>query len=334
MPKKGKKPKKKSTVVKPEINIVDGESSFAVEDMIRKKKEKEEAEAAAATVIISGPSIEIGVEAAEDVSNAVANNFSVTEVTEMRRMDSLSVIGKQSSINSNFSFFSDNNLTERDDLEEIEDHQFSQRQTTVTSFVSESNVVSTRTTFTTKIGSSIPANSEPKLEIEELEDEKAMSSDEEMTFTEVDKTTVMSRFTDQSEERDNFLGDLEEEILESQSSASEDESLQNGNIEEQQGPRSKVSWDNVLFKKKIHIELKSADVNSRDSIKINENSWENNFVKLGGSLSEESLIDNFSDASLKFLDHENGFGMVSSICRDQRIEIQDLKDCPFNMNEV
>ena len=130
MPKKGKKTKKKSTVVvKPEINIVEeGESSFDVTDVVRQKK----AAAAAAQASSQPPQLplEIGIESAEEITDAnnvlnnEANNFSIHEVTNMRTLNSLSVMRKQDSINSNFSYFSDNNLTARDDLEDIEDDHF------------------------------------------------------------------------------------------------------------------------------------------------------------------------------------------------------------------
>ena len=119
MPKKNRKTKKKSAVLlNTEINIVDeGQSSLDVSDVIRKEKEIEARKA-------ENPVIEIGVEAGEieEVVNAEANNFSVTEVASLRKVNSLAVAGRQGSINSNFSFFSDNNLTEKADLEDFDEH--------------------------------------------------------------------------------------------------------------------------------------------------------------------------------------------------------------------
>ena len=104
MPKKNRKTKKKSSVVlNTEINIVDeGQSSLDVSDVIRREKEIEAKKA-------ENPVIEIGVEAEEpgEVLNVEANNFSVTEVASLRKVDSLAVAGRQGSINSNFSFFSE-----------------------------------------------------------------------------------------------------------------------------------------------------------------------------------------------------------------------------------
>ena len=109
MPKKGKKTKKKSTVVvKPEINIVEeGESSFDVTDVVRQKKAA--ADAAQASFQPVQLPLEIGIESAEEITDAnnvvlnkEANNFSIHEVTDMRTLNSLSVMRKQDSINSNF----------------------------------------------------------------------------------------------------------------------------------------------------------------------------------------------------------------------------------------
>ena len=99
MPKKNKKTKKKSAVlVNTEIKIVDeGQSSLDVSDVVRKQKQEE----AETPDITDNPVIQIGIEAKESesesswVGNTEANNFSVTEVTDMRRVDSLAVAGRQ-----------------------------------------------------------------------------------------------------------------------------------------------------------------------------------------------------------------------------------------------
>merc|ERR1712079_137048 len=212
MPKKGKKTKKKSTVVvKPEINIVEeGESSFDVTDVVRQKK------AAAAALASSQPPqlpLEIGIESAEEITDAKnvlnneANNFSIHEVTDMRTLDSLSVMRKQDSINSNFSYFSDNNLTARDDLEDIEDDQ------------------STLTSQETSTLADVETENENKNhEIEEIlseeyEKKQTVCFKEEIVHEEKETKVIWSqtderRFTDEDETPgpDGFLDELKEEL--------------------------------------------------------------------------------------------------------------------------
>ena len=338
MPKKGKKAKKKSIVVKPEINIVEGESSFDMAEMIRQKKMKEEAEAAAAA-LVEKPVIEIGVEAAErvvreEVINSDVNNFSVSEVTEMRRVDSLAVVGKQTSINSNFSFFSDNNLTERDDLEEIEDHHFDHRQTTVTSYVEEKRVVTSTSVMVSVGGVSTnqgDVDTPDSVHIEELED----GVDEERQ--EVDQVTALSRFTDQSEENDSFLKDLEAEIVEELSSlsSSDDEILKPTKetvtaaemIVSSPTKKSNIGWDNLLFKKKIQLEFKETedDCNSSNDVS-NTSEIETLFHNLGSTLSGDDIITNFSTALTHSFDFDVGAGLVSASKRSNDLKITAIEE--------
>ena len=338
MPKKGKKAKKKSIVVKPEINIVEGESSFDMAEMIRQKKMKEEAEAAAAA-LVEKPVIEIGVEAAErvvreEVINSDVNNFSVSEVTEMRRVDSLAVVGKQTSINSNFSFFSDNNLTERDDLEEIEDHHFDHRQTTVTSYVEEKRVVTSTSVMVSVVGVSTnqdDVDTTDSVHIEELED----GVDE--VRQEVNQVTALSRFTDQSEENDSFLKDLEAEIVEELSSlsSSDDEILKPTTetvtaaemIVSSPTKKSNIGWDNLLFKKKIQLEFKETedDCNSSNDVS-NTSEIETLFHNLGSTLSGDDIITNFSTALTHCFDFVVGAGLVSASKRNNDLKITAIEE--------
>ena len=288
MPKKNRKNKKKSTVVlNTEINIVDeGQSSLDVSDVVRKQKEDDSAKP-------ENPVIEIRDEAPDnEVRNAEANNFSVSEVTSLRKFDSLAVSGRQESINSNFSFFSDNNLTEKDNLEDFEDERWNLAKEAVT----HQEIVTTQTRF---YAQSADITDGPELKIEEMLD----SEMEEGVQIVESVSPEMS-----SEEDNNFLGNLRTEILE-ESKSDPDEATE----DEQRTTRrskSKLSWDNLVFKREIKIgfqaerEVGITDSSLRERLEL---MFENKI-----SLNEETLRAYFP-AGEYFFDQEECFGFVSPV---------------------
>ena len=216
MPKKGKKGKKKSVVViNPEITIVDeGESSLDVEDAIRQKN----------IALHTQPSIEIASEAQEsrsvsvDSANAEMNSFTISEVTSMRKFDTLGVIGKKDSINSNFSFFSDNNLTATADLEKVEAHHFEETKITFSHFA-ESRA--------TNLQSLESFDEEENLKIEELDEQEIQNGGTNLLMPPQDDTmhilieeniewqdSERERITDQEDQTDSFLMEIEREVSE------------------------------------------------------------------------------------------------------------------------
>ena len=279
MPKKNRKTKKKSAVLLPtEINIVDeGQSSLDVSDVIRKEKEIEARRS-------DNPVIEIGLEAeeAEEVLNAEANNFSVTEVASLRKVDSLAVAGRQGSINSNFSFFSDNNLTEKAELEDFDEHwntentSLSQNLTEYTASLTErTTILSSQTSHYTGDVSQVSS-----LRIEELHDSDLGEDD-------------------QMKKDEDFLEDLKTEILEGDKK--EDPEMN-------RSLKSKVSWDSLVIKREIKIGLE-------DSVEPGENhkSWKERLQRMmeeKTALTEDCLTYYFPDQNI-FLHKEDGFGFVS-----------------------
>ena len=367
MTKRGRRGKKKpSTVLKPEINIVDeGESSFDVSEVTRQKKA-----AAAAAKAVSLPSVEVGVEAVEEFENVTksvtvteANNFTIKEVTAMRKFDSLSVIGKQESINSNFSFFSDNNLTEREDLEDIDQyhHHFVQKDTKFHSYVSE------ETTFNSSVNQADYDLKDVRLEeqdlqIEELEDEdlsvektkgevtfskdtkeenvkvleietsssESSESASEVSIKELEEnekidwsSSEIERFTDQTGEADAFLQELHEEINKTEKEVT---------IKEKK--TSKLGWDNLIFRKEIKVEFKASS--TPDGLSDQSASWRSkieNILKVERELNEETLSFHFPDAATRSIDSEQDAGLVSSI-EGETCKCIFVEDNDANIKEV
>ena len=365
MTKRGRRGKKKpSTVLKPEINIVDeGESSFDVSEVTRQKKA-----AAAAAKAVSLPSVEVGVEAVEEnvtksVTVTEANNFTIKEVTAMRKFDSLSVIGKQESINSNFSFFSDNNLTEREDLEDIDQyhHHFVQKDTNFHSYVSE------ETTFNSSVNQADivlkdVSLEEQDLQIEELEDEdlsaektkgavafskdtkeenvkvleietsssESSESASEVSIKELEEnekidwsSSEIERFTDQTGEADAFLQELHEEINKTEKEVT---------IKEKK--TSKLGWDNLIFKKEIKLEFKASP--TPEGLSDQSASWRSKFeniLKVERELNEETLSFHFPDAATRSFDSEQDAGLVSSI-EGETCKCIFVEDNEANIKEV
>ena len=290
MPKKNRKNKKKSTVVlNTEINIVDeGQSSLDVSDVVRKQKEE--------SAKSDNPVIEIRDEAPDnEVRNAEANNFSVSEVTSLRKFDSLAVSGRQESINSNFSFFSDNNLTEKDNLEDFEDERWNLARETVT----HREIVTTQERF---YAQSADITDGAELKIEEMLDSEV----EEGVQIVESVSPEMS-----SEEDNNFLGNLRTEILE-ESKSDPDEATEEDQTTRRRS-KSKLSWDNLVFKREIKIgfqasrESREAGITHGSLRERLELMFENKI-----SLTEETLSANFP-AGEYFFDQEECFGFVSPV---------------------
>jgi len=362
MPKKGKKTKKKSTVVvKPEINIVEeGESSFDVTDVVRQKK------AAAAALASSQPPqlpLEIGIESAEEITDAnnvlnnVANNFSIHEVTDMRTLDSLSVMRKQDSINSNFSYFSDNNLTARDDLEDIEDDHFQ-----------ESTLTSEETLADVVIETENKNHEIQEILSEKYEKEQTVCFKEESVHEEKETKIIWSqtdekRFTDEDETPDGFLDELKEELSVQDIKGSTEEVISWSNIETERftgqseerdsflenlkvemevgheekqdnlGKKnnSKIGWDNIVLKKEITLGLK--EFRDFDEEKKAHDVWKENFQNLS-EINEKILKERFHDAPFVSFDPDRGFGVVSTSNIGNNTEIKTGGAIGKNFEEV
>ena len=369
MPKKTKKGgKKKSTVVKPEINIVDeGQSSFDLTEVERaKKKAAEQALAAPPPApVVPQPVIDIAEEAEEVIKHDIddegvhteTNNFSISEVTKMRKMDSLAVIGKQSSINSNFSFFSDNNLTERDDLEDIEQHHLTQRNTVYSSYMSEQSVTTVSCTFNTSVSrdtlDSLEHTEEPGVVIEELEDDNhEQQTARRVQFNSTNNlenkiqwsTTDSERFTDQYEEPDGFLDNLKDEIklVESNVEITEVKKTEEKNDDittemsnalkdkiEITSPttnsKSSIGWGNITFKREIKLGIKK-ETSSETSETV---TWEEKFRNQTLDLFDEAQLNHsFSVAAFKVSNRDLGFGLVSTNSEVDSVNIVFLEDVP------
>ena len=364
MPKKGKKTKKKSTVVvKPEINIVEeGESSFDVTDVVRQKK------AAAAALASSQPPqlpLEIGIESAEEITDAnnvlnnEANNFSIHEVTDMRTLDSLSVMRKQDSINSNFSYFSDNNLTARDDLEDIEDDHF--QESTLTS--EETSKLADVETETENKNHEIEEILSEKYEKEQTVCFKEESVHEEQETKIIWSQTDEKRFTDEDETPDGFLDGLKEELSVQDIKGSTEEVISWSNIETERftgqseerdsflenlkvemdvaheekqenfGEKkiSKIGWDNIVLKKEITLGLK--EFRDFDEEKKAHDVWKENFQNLS-EINEKILKERFHDAPFVSFDPDRGFGVVSTSNVGNNTEIKTGGTIGKNFEEV
>ena len=367
MPKKGKKTKKKSTVVvKPEINIVEeGESSFDVTDVVRQKK----AAAAAAQASFQPVQLplEIGIESAEEITDAnnvlnnEANNFSIHEVTNMRTLNSLSVMRKQDSINSNFSYFSDNNLTARDDLEDIEDDHFQ-----------ESTLTSEETCTLTDVETEKENKNHEIKEIlsEEYEKEEIVSFKEESVHEEKETKIIWSqtderRFTDEDETSapDGFLEELKEELSVQDMKGSTEEVISWSNIETErftgqseerdsflenlkvemevaheekqenfgEKKKSTVGWDNIVIKKEITLGFKESRVS--DEEKKAYDVWKENFQNLS-DINEKILREAFHDARFVSFDPDRGFGLVSTSNEGNHPKIKSAGNVGKNFEEV
>ena len=278
MPKKNRKTKKKSSVVlNTEINIVDeGQSSLDVSDVTRREKEIEARKA-------ENPVIEIGVEAEEsgEVLNVEANNFSLTEVASLRKVDSLAVAGRQGSINSNFSFFSDNNLTEKAELEDFDEHWNTENTSLpIRENVTEYVISYKESTTTSASTNAIPGSA---LRIEELAD-----SDLDEGYQ--NSSTLQMR------KDEDFLEDLKTEILEG------DKVEVN---ETDRRLKSKVSWESLVIKREITIGLQDSEVDVK--------SWREKLQKMlkdKRALTEDYLSYSFPGKNI-FVHQEDGFGFVS-----------------------
>ena len=311
MPKKNRKTKKKSSVVlNTEINIVDeGQSSLDVSDVIRKEKDIEARKA-------ENPVIEIGVEVeAEEteeteVVNAEANNFSVTEVASLRKANSLAVSGRQGSINSNFSFFSDNNLTEKAELEDFDDHWNTEnREITEAEYMM---TVTERTTGSLTMETILSSETYPgdgnqvsSLRIEELLDSDLDEDHQNSSTLQITKD-------------EDFLEDLKTEILD-------------GDKIEDQGRRLKstISWDNLVIKREMKIEFKNSTEADKTEPGEDKLSWKERLERMledKTALTEESLTGYFPHHNI-FLHQEDGFGFVSD---QPTLSMTISREKPFN----
>ena len=271
-------------VINPEIKIVDeGESSLDVQDAIRQKK----------IALQTQPSIEIALEAEEansvskEAENTEVNSFTISEVTSMRKMrnvDTLGVLGKKDSINSNFSFFSDNDLTATADLEEVEAHQFEETKITFSHFA-ESRA--------TNLQSLESFDEDESLKTEELEEAEIQNGGSNLLMPPQEETTNIvteesgyiqwqeaekERITDQEDQVDSFLMDLEREVSEESGQAEVHEaytpryqnfsSMESGEkdnflneikeevMEDKSQRKTKISWNNIQIKREIKIGFK------------------------------------------------------------------------------
>ena len=348
MPKKGKKGKKKSVVViNPEITIVDeGESSLDVEDAVRQKK----------IALQTQPSIEIAPEAQESRSesvesaNAEMNSFTISEVTSMRKFDTLGVIGKKDSINSNFSFFSDNNLTATADLEEVEDHHFEETKITFSHFA-ESRAANLQ---------SLESFEEENLKIEELEEQEIQNGDTNLLMPPQDDTIQIvkeeniewqdserERITDQEDQTDSFLMEIQREVSEDSDQAvinrSEESRFQSFSsmeygekdsflnelkkevMEDNSQRKTKFSWNNIQIKREIKLGFKGAmsDGQLKEKILIG--------TELKGNLIKH-LENNFHQGNIKVFFY-NGQDKISTESETET-KIIPLEDCSLNFNKV
>ena len=350
MPKKNKKGKKKSTIIKPEIHIVEGESSFDVSDMERKKKET-----SLAHPISAVEAVEIEVDEVDDATNSHVNSFTISEVTQMRKFDSLAVIGKQGSINSNFSFFSDNNLTEREELETVESHHLVQRQTTFSSISSfatpktieestsqgvidlgeklmieeldlsdaeiENDVPNHHVKFEAEVGVNV-INSSSSSDEDDIIIEHNHSEEARIKWTSEDS----DRFTDQTGAIDDFLENLHEEIENSNNNPVSEKPLEK--------TKSKLGWDNIFIKKEVKLEFK----NSEEYISTDSefDVWRSKIQKGGIELlSQESLDYHFSskDGS-RFVDLNEGVGFLSTKTCNETCNVTYVEDIDEDFKKV
>ena len=312
MPKKNRKTKKKSAVLlNTEINIVDeGQSSLDVSDVIRKEKEIEARKA-------ENPVIEIGVEVeAEEtdeaeVVNAEANNFSVTEVASLRKVNSLAVAGRQGSINSNFSFFSDNNLTEKAELEDFDDHWNNENRE-----ITEAEYMMTVTERTT---SSVTMETILSSETSQYPGDGNQVSSlriEELLDSDLDEDQNSS--TLQNTKDEDFLDDLKTEILD-------------GDKIEDQGRRLKstISWDNLVIKREMKIEFQNSTEADKTEPGEDKLSWKERLERMledKTALTEESLAGYFPHQNI-FLHQEDGFGFISE---QPTLSMTISREKPFN----
>ena len=351
MPKRGKKGKKKSVVVNPEIKIVDeGQSSFAVEDAIRQKTAS----------VRSQPPIEKASEAEESSNfpvegeNADMNSFTISEVTSMRKFDTLGVIGKKDSINSNFSFFSDNNLTATADLEEVEAHHFEETKITFSHFAES------RSTNLQSLKSFDGTETE-SLKIDEFEDKDQQNGsnnllmlpqDFSMSFREENKNiewheAETERITDKEDQTDSFLMELEREIsADSNETEEKDEASSFSSIEMDTGEndnilndiktetiedkstnsqtilerKTKVGWDNIQIKREIKIGFKEP-------------------------VPGDTLVTELKDKIIQQLDNKiyqgasqlfycNEKNVIPTDDTENGANILFLEDCPFDFKKV
>ena len=223
--------------------------------------------------------------------NAEANHFSVSEVSELRKFDSLAVSGRQESVNSNFSFFSDNNLTEKDDLEDFDEH-WSLHREDVTQL---ERSVSTERSFHAQISDAHDGSSHL---IEELLESHLDEEEPKSSFISTVESIVLE---DGSEEDNNFLGNLKNEILEGSKRDSEDGRS-----------NSKLSWDNLVLKREIKIEFQESNEvkESGESNSIWSEGFESLFEEGKIALTEENL-SNFFPAANIFLGPDDSCGLVS-----------------------
>ena len=218
--------------------------------------------------------------------NAEANHFSVSEVSELRKFDSLAVSGRQESVNSNFSFFSDNNLTEKDDLEDFDEH-WSLHREDVTQL---ERSVSTERSFHAQISDAPDGSSHL---IEELLESHLDEEEPKSSFISTVESIVLE---DGSEEDNNFLGNLEESKRDSEDGRS----------------NSKLSWDNLVLKREINIGFQESNEvkESGESNSIWSEGFESLFEEGKIALTEENL-SNFFPAANIFLGPDDSCGLVS-----------------------
>jgi len=344
MPKKGKKGKKKSVVViNPEITIVDeGESSLDVEDAIRQKN----------IALHTQPSIEIASEAQEsrsvsvDSANAEMNSFTISEVTSMRKFDTLGVIGKKDSINSNFSFFSDNNLTATADLEKVEAHHFEETKITFSHFA-ESRA--------TNLQSLESFDEEENLKIEELDEQEIQNGGTNLLMPPQDDTmhilreeniewqdSERERITDQEDQTDSFLMEIEREVSEDSGQTEESRfqsfsSVESGEkdsflkeikkevMEDNSQRKTVISWNNIQIKREIKLGLKveMSDGQRKENILIRTELKEN-LIK--------HLENNVHQGHTKVFFY-NGHDKISTESETET-KIIPLEDCPLDFDKL
>ena len=349
MPKKGKRGKKKSVVINPEIKIVDeGESSLDVEDAIRQKK----------IALQSQPSIEIASEAQESRSvseenvNTEMNSFTISEVTSMRKVDTLGIIGKKDSINSNFSFFSDNNLTATADLEEVEAHHFEETKITFSHFAESRD---------TRLQSLESFDETESLKIEEIEEQEIQNGGSNLLLPPQDDTVNIvkeeerniewqeartERITDQEDQTDGFLMEIQREVSEdsgpAEANESEESTFQSFNsmeagetdsflneikkevIEEKSQKKRKISWNNIQIKREIKLGYKQRQEGQKQE-KV-----------LIGTMFKENIIKHLESKMYQGTTHVFYCDGQDNISPDSETETNTipLEDCQLDFNKV
>lgn len=261
------------------------------------------------------------------------------------------------SVNSSFSYFSDNNLAEKGDLSLTETQEAcSQAQSSVSSNFQEgivSNESENSVTQTIKtVVTSTKKISNRQLSSSKYENNTAEAieaNEEHQSFTirsasitqniesgEVKKRQHVSQ--EPGDDDDIFLEELKQEIIEKREEIETPKHKDTENDQDNKKLTKRNSgWDNIFIKKEIKLELKKPEIVQGSTSSESEDLWKEQLKEIkrkGETFEERTLHEYFEQVQTKVFNSEMGYGYVSENVQQPKVKVVLKGNSPFLKNEM